>query len=335
MTPDIKHAGRSSLVLVDLSGGHARLGGSTLAQTFKQLGDASPDCDTALVKCAFLATQRLLRERVLLAGHDRSDGGVLTTVLEMCFGGDCGCVMEATTENSVMEYLFNEELGLVVEVDDAKVGEVLAAYEAVQVPARVIAKTQAANRVKVSVNGAVVLDEDEKALHDLWEATSFELDKLQSNPACAEQEQEGLKKRHKPAWKLTYEPRATPAEWLASASKYRVAIIREEGSNGDREMAAAMYAAGFEPWDVHVRDLPSGRIMLEGMEGSTLGVWVAHSEGRCFWPYDAVKEEAMRQNCVALKYVDDDGNVTMEYPMNPNGSEGAVVGLTSPNYRHL
>ena len=160
VTPDIKHAGRSSLVFVDLSGGHARLGGSALAQTFKQLGDVTPDCDTALLKRAFRATQRLLRERVLLAGHDRSDGGVLTTVLEMCLGGDCGCVMEATTENSVMEFLFNEELGLVVEVDDAKVGEVLAAYEAVQVPARVIAKTQAANRVKVSMNGAVVLDED-------------------------------------------------------------------------------------------------------------------------------------------------------------------------------
>ena len=207
VTPDMKHAGRSSLVLVDLSGGHARLGGSALVQTFKQLGDVTPDCDTALLKRAFRATQRLLRERVLLAGHDRSDGGLLTTVLEMCFGGDCGCVMEATTESSVMEFLFNEELGLVVEVDDAKVGEVLAAYEVVQVPACVIAKTQTANGVKVSVNGAVVLDEDEKALHDLWKATSFELDKLQSNPACAEQEQEGMKKRHKPTWKLTYEPR--------------------------------------------------------------------------------------------------------------------------------
>ncbi|KAK8832927.1 hypothetical protein WA577_001441 [Blastocystis sp. JDR] len=184
--------------------------------------------------------------------------------------------MEATTESSVMEFLFNEELGLVVEVDDAKT-----AYEAVQVPACVMTKTQAANRVKVSVNGAVVLDEDEKALHDLWKATSFELDKLQSNPACAEQEQEGLKKRHKPTWLV----------------KYRVAIIREEGS--------------------------------------TLGVWVAHGEGRCFWSDDAVKEEVMRQNCVALKYVDDDGNVTMGYPMNPNGSEGAVVGQTSPIYRHL
>ena len=162
VTPDIKHAGRSSLVLVDLSGGHARLGGSALAQTFKQLGDVTPDCDTALLKRAFRATQRLLRECVLLAGHDRSDGGLLTRVLEMCFGGDC--VMEATTENSVMEFLFNEELGLVVEV-----------------PARVLVKTQAANRVKVSVNGAVVVDEDEKALHDLWETTLFELYKLRWN----------------------------------------------------------------------------------------------------------------------------------------------------------
>ncbi|OAO14728.1 phosphoribosylformylglycinamidine synthase, partial [Blastocystis sp. ATCC 50177/Nand II] len=98
VTPDIKHAGRSSLVFVDLSGGHARLGGSAQAQTFKQLGDMKPDCDTALLKRAFRATQR-----VLLAGHDRSDGGLLTRVLEMCLGGDCGCVMEATTENSVME----------------------------------------------------------------------------------------------------------------------------------------------------------------------------------------------------------------------------------------
>ncbi|KAM7452748.1 hypothetical protein BLSTO_06513 [Blastocystis sp. subtype 1] len=127
-------------------------------------GAAMYDCceamGKAMLKRAFRATQRLLRERVLLVGHDRWDGGLLTTVLEMCLGGDCGCVMEATTENSVMEFLFNEELGLVVEVDDAKVGEVLAAYEAAQVPACVIAKTQAANRVKVSVNGAVVLKED-------------------------------------------------------------------------------------------------------------------------------------------------------------------------------
>ena len=438
VTPDIKHAGRSTLLFVDLSGKHARLGGSALAQTFKQLGNECPDCDTAVLKRAFRKTQSLLRERVLLAGHDRSDGGLITTVLEMCFGGDCGCVLDVATEASALEYLFNEELGLVVEVDDAKVEAVLKAYAEAEVPVSVIGTTQKANHVTIRVNGAVVLDEDEKKLHDLWEATSFELDKLQSNPACSEQEQEGLKKRHKPAWKLTYEPRETPAAWMANASKYRVAIIREEGSNGDREMASAMYAAGFEPWDVHVRDLLSGSITLEGfrgivfvggfsyadvlesargwaatilfnkslkaqfeafyarpdtfslgicngcqlmaqlnfvpwkgieevkqprfiqnksgrfesrfvnvrveksnaimlkdMEGSTLGVWVAHGEGRCYWPDAAVRDEAIRQQCVALKYVDDDGEPTMEYPMNPNGSENAIVGLTSPDGRHL
>ena len=82
---------------------------------------------------------------------------------------------------------------------------------------------------------------------------------------------------------------------------------------------------------VNVRVEKSNAIMLQGMEGSTLGVWVAHGEGRCFWPDDAVKEEAMRQNCVALKCMED-GNVTMEYPMNPNGSEGAVVGLASHDF---
>ena len=99
-------------------------------------------------------------------------------------------------------------------------------------------------------------------------ANAFVVSQPKSNPACAEQEQEGLKKRHKPAWKLTYEPRATPAEWLASASKYRVAIIREEGSNGEYEVAVRV--AGFEPWDVHVRDLLSGRITLEGFRGIVL-----------------------------------------------------------------
>ena len=86
---------------------------------------------------------------------------------------------------------------------------------------------------------------------------------------------------------------------------------------------------------VNVRVEKSNAIMLQGMEGSTLGVWVAHGEGRCFWPDDAVKEEATHQNCVALKYVDDGGSVATGYPMNPNGSEGAVVGLTSPDGRHL
>ena len=439
VTPDLKHPGASVLLFVDLSAGHCRLGGSALAQTFKQVGDDCPDCDTALLDRGFRATQRLLRERVLLAGHDRSDGGLITTLLEMAFGGNCGIDVELQSEaDSLLNVLFCEELGLVVEVAEADVPRVLEVYREAQVPVQTIGRSVAADRVTVRFNGELVLEDAMTALRDLWEATSFELEKLQCNPECVAQEQAGLKKRHAPRWELTYTPRETPAEWKAEASKYKVAIIREEGSNGDREMAAAMFAAGFEPWDVHVRDLLSGAVtldqfrgvvfvggfsyadvlesargwaatilfnkelkeqfdrfyarpdtfslgicngcqlmaqlnfvpwrgieetkqprflqnksgrfesrfvnvrveksnavMLQGMEGSTLGVWVCHGEGRCFWPDEEVRKAAFEQNCVALRYVDDDGQPTMEYPMNPNGSEYSVVGLTSPDGRHL
>ena len=93
---------------------------------------------------------------------------------------------------------------------------------------------------------------------------------------------------------------------------------------------------GDDPVQQGAEDAVRGVLRAPGhLLAGIAGLWVAHGEGCCFWPDDAVKEEAMRQNCVALKYVDDDGNVTMEYPMNPNGSEGAVVGLTLPIYRHL
>ena len=91
----------------------------------------------------------------------------------------------------------------------------------------------------------------------------------------------------------------------------------------------------FESRFVNVRVEHSNAIMLQGMEGSTLGVWVAHGEGRCFWPDQSVHDEAVKQNCVVMKYVDDDGEPTMTYPFNPNGSQDAIVGLASPDGRHL
>ena len=438
VTPDLKHPGRSTLLFVDLGDGNQHLGGSALAQTFKQVGDSCPDTDTAVLKRAFRVTQKLLRERLLLAGHDRSDGGLITTVLEMCFGGVCGAELTFPAEARVLETLFNEELGLVMEVDDAKVEEVKAAYAAAEVPCVVIGRTTAADKVTVRFGEQEVLSQPMTTLRGLWMATSFELEKLQCNPECVEQEQQAMKTRHAPKWELTFEPRDTPAEWEAERSKYKVAIIREEGSNGDREMTSAMYKAGFEPWDVHMHDLEAGTItlegfrgivfvggfsyadalesargwaasilfnpkvkaqfdafyarpdtfslgvcngcqlmaqlgvvpfanlpmekqprfvqnksgrfesrfvnvrvehsnaiMLQGMEGSTLGVWVAHGEGRCFWPDQSVHDEAVKQNCVVMKYVDDDGEPTMTYPFNPNGSQDAIVGLASPDGRHL
>ena len=438
VTPDIKHPGSSSLLFIDLSDNHYRLGASALAHTYKQLGNEAPDCETALLKRAFRKTQELLRKRLLLAGHDRSDGGLITTLLEMCFGGDCGCHITMENAADMLSYWFNEELGLIVEVDNEKVAEVIAAYEEVNVPIFKMGETMKEKQVIIEYNKIEILKDNMTHLRDIWEATSFELEKLQRNPECVKQEQEGLKDRHTPMWKLTYTPQETPAEWMKESSNYRVAIIREEGSNGDREMAAAMYTAGFEPWDVHVRDLLNGSvkldqfrgvvfvggfsyadvlesargwaatilfnpalkkefeeffarpdtfslgicngcqlmaqlnvlpwnnieeakqprfiqnksgkfesrfvnvrieksnsIMLQGMEGSTLGVWICHGEGRCYWPDASIKQEAIEKNCIAAKYVNDDGEPTMQYPFNPNGSEDAIVGLTSPDGRHL
>jgi len=140
--------------------------------------------------------------------------------------------------------MFNEELGMVVEVGNAKVNEVMEASKAADVPVSVIAKTQVANHVTVNYKWYWTRT---RRSCTMCGRTSFEMDKLHTNPTCSEQEQEGLKKRHKPTWKLTYEPCATPAEWVANVSKNCMTIIREEGFNDYREMTAAMYTAGFEP----------------------------------------------------------------------------------------
>jgi phosphoribosylformylglycinamidine synthase len=104
-------------------------------------------------------------------------------------------------------------------------------------------------------------------LRDVWEATSFKLEHRQRNPECVAQEEAGLKLRKVPEWKLTYAPAATDNAVMQSDSKHKVAIIRQEGSNGDREMLAAFTAAGFEAWDVAVNDLLSGNVTLEMFRG--------------------------------------------------------------------
>lgn len=438
VTPDIKKAGKSSLYYLDLSIGKARLGGSALATVYKQVGEDCPDVEDSekLIK-AFKATQECLKKSLILAGHDRSDGGLIATLCEMAFSGDCGFDLEAKSEFSALEYFFNEELGLCMEVEDKNVEEFLEIYKKFDLAPVCLGKTTEEKKLRIVYNGETVVDEDMTAMRDIWEETSYQLEKRQCNPICATEEREGLKKRHVPNWHVTYEPTFTSEKWMNSASNYRVAILREEGSNGDREMTSAFYSAGFEVYDVHINDLinksvnldmfrgiafvggfsyadvlesakgwagtilynpelkkqfdsfynrkdtfslgicngcqlmahlnyvpvnglpeekqprfihnKSGRfesrfvnirfeksnsIFFKGMEGSVLGVWVAHGEGQCYWPDQQVKQDALDHNCVVARYVDDNGEPTMEYPLNPNGSEDAIVGLTTYDGRH-
>jgi phosphoribosylformylglycinamidine synthase len=440
VTPDLELPGEGRLLYVDLAGGRHRLGGSALAQVYGQIGDAVPDVeDAALLERAFNVVQQLIAGGMVTAGHDRSDGGLVTTLLEMAFAGNCGIDVELDDAAAdPIALLFSEELGLVLEVSAEHEASVLDAFARADVPCVAAGTASSEPTVRIRMGGEVVLEGDVRELRDLWEATSFQLDRLQANPERVEQERAGLHDRTGPTFVVPFDPLPTAPALLESKTKHRVAILREEGSNGDREMTSAFFAAGFEPWDVVMSDLLAGRVdlegfrgivavggfsyadvldsakgwagvirfneglreqferfrdrsdtfslgvcngcqllallgwvpwhgiadeqqprfiqnasgrfesrfaaveiqpspalMLRGMEGSRLGIWVAHGEGQAFFPEPEVLERVRQESLAPLRYVDDEGRVTEAYPFNPNGSTHGIAGLCSPDGRHL
>jgi len=294
-TPDLKRPGESVLLFVDLAGGRARLGGSALAQTRGGVGNAPPDLeDPALLARAFEAVQELLERDLILAGHDRSDGGLVTTLLEMAFAGNCGIDVNLARTRpaplggngvpagpapeggggtpAALAALFAEELGLVIECRDDRADEVWKAFTDREVPCAPLGCTRREPRVSVRVEGVEVLDADMRLLRGWWEETSHALERLQADPACADEERESAHDRPGPAYHLPFEPEPTAPELLGSGGgapvrKPKVAILRDEGSNSDREMTAAFHAAGFEPWDLTMTDLLEGRHTLEPFRG--------------------------------------------------------------------
>jgi phosphoribosylformylglycinamidine synthase len=268
VTPDIKKGGESVLLFVDLAQGQNRLGGSALAQTLKQIGNTSPDMDNPdLVKKGFSAMQECIGKELILSGHDRSDGGLITTLLEMAFGGNCGLDIDLRGTGTAIEQLFSEELGLVVECAPEKVQEVERLLTEKTIPFAVIGRTTSAKFIKIQFNNEPVLAEKMQELRQVWEETSFQLERLQMNPDCAVEEKQNMYDRKGPQYSMGFTPKETPQEILASPNKPKVAILRDEGSNSDREMTAAFYAAGFEPWDITMTDLLAGRVALDGFRG--------------------------------------------------------------------
>jgi len=267
VTPDLKEPG-SVLLFVDLAAGKNRLGGSALAQTFGQIGSDVPDMeDPDMVKRAFLVIQQLIDRGLILSGHDRSDGGLITTVLEMAFSGNCGLNLALNGSGTVLETLFNEELGLVAECHWNHLAEVKQRFEQAQVPCAVLGSSTVKKAITIQYNGELVLDDSMVLLRQWWEETSYQMERLQVNPACAEAERVNIIDRTGPEYNLSFAPQATSAEILQRKDKPKVAILRDEGSNSDREMSSAFYSAGFEPWDVTMTDLLSGRIDLAGFRG--------------------------------------------------------------------
>jgi phosphoribosylformylglycinamidine synthase len=282
-TPDIKHPGSSSLVLIRPISSKTpttlplRLGGSAFLQVYGHIGNGSlheavPDCESPdLLVSAFEVTQSLLGEKnAVLSVHDVSDGGLITTVLEMAFAGNCGidvCLPGSVSE--LLPALFAEEVGFVLEVPNGQVETVVNAYSDKGVFAMCLGTTLDTSDVKVRVgsksSSVDVLSTDMRDLRDVWESTSFELEKRQSSSLCVAQEQKGMRTRKTPPFSLSFSPRKPNEAILlrSPASKPRLAVLREEGSNGDREMSAAFFSVGFDVHDITMSDLISGRTVID------------------------------------------------------------------------
>ncbi|XP_033209922.1 phosphoribosylformylglycinamidine synthase [Belonocnema kinseyi] len=275
VTPDLKCPSlkeEGSLIFIDLSNGKSRIGGTALAQVFKQLGNETPDLeDSTLLKHAFNITQNLIKEKKILSGHDVSDGGLITCLLEMSFAGISGIKVNVSHKSgSPVSILFAEEVGWVLEVSTNETQYVLKQFENLKVPAFLIGKSSGlglTSQVNVSVNDVNVLTSSVLDLMKIWEETSYRLECRQTNLECALQEYSELKDRSAPVYKLTFDPDLKSKLKSPLSQKIRVAVIREEGTNGDREMVASLINAGFEVWDVTMQDLLQNRTTLDSYKG--------------------------------------------------------------------
>ena len=274
MTPQLhKDKGDTDLVLVDLGRGRNRLGGSALLQVYGQLGDEAPDLDGAdTLKAFFQAIQGLNADRSLLAYHDRSDGGLLAAVCEMAFAGHTGVRLELGVDEDPLAALFNEELGAVLQVRHEDVDEVLMVFTeaGLGTHARVIGRLSEDDAVSIHAGSGCLYRAERSRLHKTWAETSYRIQALRDNPDCAKQEFDVLGDVGDPGLfaRLGFDPdENVAAPYIADGVRPRVAILREQGVNGQIEMAAVFDRAGFEAVDVHMSDIIAGRVDLADFHG--------------------------------------------------------------------
>jgi phosphoribosylformylglycinamidine synthase len=267
LTPQLRE-GDASLILIDLGEGKNRLGGSSLAQVYAQVGDIVPDVPPAeMLKAFFDAIQQLNREGKLLAYHDRSDGGLFVTLVEMAFAGRMG--LEITLPVAGLPELFSEELGAVVQVAAEHVDGVLAQLHTVGIRAQVVGRSVPGNKIVVRNDAGVVYRNMRTALQKMWAETSFHIQSLRDNPESALQEFSLLDDAQRPGFSVSvpFDLAERVSAPFLHTKRPRVAILREQGVNGQVEMAAAFDRAGFTAVDVHMSDLLAGRTDLAEFRG--------------------------------------------------------------------
>ena len=428
--------GDTDLVLIDLGRGRNRLGGSALAQVYRQLGDQPPDLDDpALLKAMFGALQDLNRDGLVLAYHDRSDGGLFTTLCEMAFAGRCGLEVDLSgLAQDDIAVLFNEELGAVLQVRHSDSDDVLNILEQAGLGTccQLIGTVNDGDEIRIVHAEREVFAASRVTLHQAWSETTSRMQALRDDPECAAQEHARIAAPDPGlSVSLSFDHNDdVAAPWLESR-RPRVAILREQGVNGQVEMAAAFNKAGFESVDVHMSDILGGRvdlaqyqgvvacggfsygdvlgagegwaksilfndrardqfsaffaredtfslgvcngcqmlsnlkelipgtehwphfvrnrseqfearfvmvevlqtpsILLDGMAGSRMPIAVAHGEGRA--EFATAGQLAAVAPQVALRYIENNGDVATSYPANPNGSPLGITGLTSTDGR--
>ena len=267
LTPQLVE-GDAALVLIDLGGGKNRLGGSCLAQVYGQVGDEAPDAPSAdKLKAFFEGIQQLNLERKLLAYHDRSDGGLFVTLLEMAFAGNVG--LNIVLREAGLSELFSEELGAVVQVGMKDLDEVRARLSALSLTTQVVGQSIPGNEITIRSGAETVYRNTRAALQKMWAETSFHIQSLRDNPVSAKQEFSLFDDVGRPGLSVRVPfdlAERVNAPFIHSAHP-RVAILREQGVNGQVEMAAAFDRAGFTAVDVHMSDLLAGRARLADFQG--------------------------------------------------------------------
>jgi phosphoribosylformylglycinamidine synthase len=271
LTPQLRtEQGETELWILDLGEGRNRLGASALAYVHDVLGQSPPDlADPSLLKGFFDAIQGLNQAGLLLAYHDRSDGGLWATLCEMAFAGRTGLnVNVADLGADPIRVLFSEELGAVVQVRASDRAAFLAQIQAQGLGhcTHLLGGLAQSLAVRVCSGEQVLLDEPLLDLMGLWSETSHSIQAIRDNPECADQERETLLNENNTGLsaRLTFD--LSPAEPIF-LTRPRMAILREQGVNGQVEMAAAFDRAGFEAVDVHMNDLRTGRVQLADFRG--------------------------------------------------------------------
>ncbi len=271
LTPQLDLTIETSLILIDLGEGNNRLGGSAFAQVFNQVGNESPDIKPEQLQRLFGAIQTLRDEGKILAYHDRSDGGLFATVCEMAFASRCGLTINVgTLEGSLLAELFNEELGVVIQVPQTDRDEIMKSLKTIlHTGIYDIGSPQVDQSIAIYEGKSKMYQNSRSKLERWWSETSYVLQKMRDNPECADQEFAIIQDNAEIGLQAVKTRNIVRRKHFNHNPK--IAILREEGVNGQIEMAAAFQKAGFTSVDVHLNDLLEDRVNLRDFQGIAAG----------------------------------------------------------------